>query len=196
MFYWHPWAAAVPGVTNHDKPLGWAQDVGLELTFGMILIQLVGCLLPVLNLVLERGDQTLHQSTVGETGMHKLKDSLSQNYSFHIHKFTRVCKGPCDVNFVNRWCTRIQCGHSHTSNLLWPCGSVNPALHHPLVCGLLFWSLEFSIMAITILILWSQKCPYLDERERERIRTATPLVWLDRTENLRTCCSSEKVAML
>lgn len=40
-------------------------------TFGMILIQLVGCLLPVLNLVLEWSDQTLHQSTVGETGIEK-----------------------------------------------------------------------------------------------------------------------------
>ena len=32
----------------------------------MILVQLVGGLLPVLNLVLERSDQTLHQSTVKE----------------------------------------------------------------------------------------------------------------------------------
>lgn len=60
--------------------LRWAQDVDLELTFGMVLIQLVGCLLPVLNLVLERGDQTLHQSTVGETGTQHLK--------IQIHNFT------------------------------------------------------------------------------------------------------------
>lgn len=46
--------------TLHHHNLRWV------CTFGMILIQLVGGLLPVLNLVLERSDQTLHQSTVGE----------------------------------------------------------------------------------------------------------------------------------
>lgn len=44
----------------------------------MILIQLVGCLLPVLNLVLERSDQTLHQSTVGGTEIRGLKDILTE----------------------------------------------------------------------------------------------------------------------
>lgn len=32
-------------------------------TFGMVLVQLVGGFLPVLNPVLQRSDQTLHQST-------------------------------------------------------------------------------------------------------------------------------------
>lgn len=36
-------------------------------TFGVILVQLVGCLLPVLNLVLKWVDETLHQSTRGVT---------------------------------------------------------------------------------------------------------------------------------
>lgn len=36
--------------------------------------------------------------------------------------------------------------------------------HHPLVCGLLFWSLEFGIMAVAILVFWSQKWLYLEKR--------------------------------
>lgn len=32
-------------------------------TFGMVLVQLIGCLLPVFNAVLKRSDEALHQST-------------------------------------------------------------------------------------------------------------------------------------
>lgn len=76
------------------------------------------------------------------------------------------------------------CTISHSLTRLVP-SKCKALWHQPLICGLLFWSLEFGIKTVGILTFSAQKWPYLDEREE-----LGRIAWLDLTNEPKEKSSS------